>query len=266
MSAPVARRFGRWNPRGLVALWSRELRRTFKFWPVSIGAHALQALLFAAVFSVILAGGDASLMTGRPDFVSFLLPGLVGATVLQRSFEASAFSILFDKVQGVIGDIVAAPLSPFETLAAYAAATVTSSFVAASVVWLSLQLFGLGLPHAPLTFLFFAVGGSLMVGMSALLAGIWADKWDHLVAVQTFLFMPFVFLSGVFFSLDQLPPAGRLAAQFNPLTYVIDGIRFGLSGETQANLAIGAVLIIVADIALWLTCYVVFRRGYKLKS
>ncbi|MCZ6764981.1 MAG: ABC transporter permease [Alphaproteobacteria bacterium] len=269
MTELVARRFGRWNRLGVLTLWGREVRRTLKIWPVSLGAHALQGLLFASIFSVLLspeAGMDAGLVTGRPDFIAFLLPGLVGSTILQRSFEASAFSIVFDKLEGVIADIISAPLSPGEALIAYAAAAVTSAFAAGSLVWLALQLFGLGLPPNPLAFLFFAVGGSLMVGLGALIAGIWADKWDHLAGVQTFLFLPIVFLSGVFFSLDQLPPLGRLIAQFNPLYYVIDGIRFGLSGLGQANLTIGVALVVTANAFLWTVCYLILRRGYKLKS
>ena len=259
MSELAARRLGRLNLLGMRTLWGREVRRGLKIWPATIGAHAFQALLFAAVFSIVLAGG-------RPDFIVFLLPGLVGATILQRAFEASAFSIVFDKMEGVIRDIVGAPLSPAETLAAYTGASVTSAFIAGATVWITLQLFGLGLPDHPILFLYFAVGGSVMISTFALLAGIWADKWDHLAAVQTFLFMPIVFLSGVFFSLDQLPETGRWLAQFNPLYYVIDGVRHGLTGGGSADPAIGVILVLAADTLLWSACYFVLKRGYKLKS
>jgi ABC-2 type transport system permease protein len=257
--AVAARRFKRWNIIGVRTLWTREISRTLKLWPVSIGAHALQALLFASIFSVVLSGADPLMIAGRVDFVTFLLPGM-------RAFEASAFSIVFDKLEGVIADIVAAPLTPIEALFAYAAAAVSSSFIAGSAVWLALQLFGLGLPDHLFVFLFFAIGGGLMVGLGALLAGIWADKWDHLAAVQTFFFMPVVFLSGVFFSLDQLPDGWRLVAQFNPLYYIVDGIRFGLSGVGGESLTIGIIMVVAANLLLWVGCHNVLRRGYKLKS
>lgn len=263
---PTSRRFAHWNLIGVYTLWRRDVVRTLKLWPVSIGAHALQALLFAAVFSVVLAGADPLLTTGRPDFVSFLLPGLVGSTILQRAFETSAFSLVFDKMEGVIQDIVAAPLSPIEALIAYAASATTSALIVGSAVWLILQLFGLGLPDHPFVLAFFAVGGAAMIGLAALIAGIWADKWDHISAVQTFVLLPFVFLSGVFFSLDQLPEKWQFAAQLNPLYYVIDGIRQGLTGQGQADLTIGVAIIIGAVGVLAALGYELLRRGYKLKS
>ncbi len=262
----AARRFQRWNLMGAYTLWRRDMLRTLKYWPVSIGAHALQALLFAAVFSVVLTGADPHLMAGRPDFVSFLLPGLVGSTILQRAFETSAFSVVFDKVEGIIRDIVAAPLSPLEALFAYTASATCSALIVGSAVWLILQLFGLGLPDHPLVLLFFSVGGAAMIGLAALIAGIWADKWDHISAVQSFAFLPFVFLSGVFFSLDQLPEKWQFFAQFNPLYYVIDGIRHGLTGQGQANLVIGVAIIISSIGVLGGVGYEILRRGYKLKS
>ena len=97
------------------------------------------------------------------------------------------------------------------------------------------------------------------------IAGIVCYKWDHLAAFETFLVMPLLFLSGTFFSLDRLPPAWRPLLELNPLFYVIDGIRYGMTGRSDADpLAAAAVLAGLIAVA-WGVCHAMIRRGYRLK-
>ena len=91
------------------------------------------------------------------------------------------------------------------------------------------------LPAEPLALAYFAVAGALIIGLFSQITGLWAPKWDHLTGVQTFIFLPFVFLSGVFFSLDQLPAALQPWARANPIFYVVDGVRYGITGRADAS-------------------------------
>ncbi len=264
MTAPRARRFGRVNALGLSSLYRREIHRGFKIWGITLAAPALRSVLFAGVFTLVIRG-VAQTMGGMP-FLAFLLPGLVAAAVLERAFEATAFSLVYDKVEHIINDIVAAPLAPVEIVIAYALASATGALLAGLSVWLVLIPFGLGFPAAPLVTLYFAFGGAMMIALFGQLSGLWAAKWDHLSGVQTFVFMPVVFLSGVFFSLDRLTPTARLVAQFNPVFHVVDGIRYGFTGRADSDPLISALAVLAVDVLLFAAAYRLFARGYKLKA
>lgn len=138
--------------------------------------------------------------------------------------------------------------------------------MAGASVWLALVPFGLGLPHSPFLALFFIACGSLMVAFFAQIAGLWAEKWDHVSAVQTFVFVPFVFLSGVFFSIDRLPPTGRILIQANPIFYVVDGLRSAVLGRGDTDPAAGTIIVLALTGALFLTAHRLFAIGYRIKD
>jgi ABC-2 type transport system permease protein len=83
--------------------------------------------------------------------------------------------------------------------------------------------------------------------------------------VQTFIVVPALYMSGVFFSLDRLPDGIRAVAELNPAWYVIDGMRYGLTGTATADPWNGAALVLAVNAALWLLCWRLFASGYKLK-
>ena len=261
---PRVRNFETLNSRGMATFYRREVHRGFKIWGITLAAPAIRALLFAGVFALVLGDGERVVL-GLP-FLEFLLPGLVAVAVLERAFETSAFSMVYDKTEGIIGDLATMPLTPREIIFAYACASVTGALVSGTVVWAVLLPLGGQLPQQPLVLLYFVVAGALIIGLFSQITGLWAPKWDHLTGVQTFVFLPFVFLSGVFFSLDQLPEAVQPWARANPLFYVVDGIRFGLSGRGDTDLAIGVAVTLACIAVLAAMSYRLFAIGYKYKT
>jgi ABC-2 type transport system permease protein len=89
---------------------------------------------------------------------------------------------------------------------------------------------GLLVPAHPAWVIAFALLGSAILGTLGLIAGIWADKFDQLAAFQNFIIVPLTFLSGVFYSIQSLPPVWQVASHFNPFFYMIDGFRYGFFG------------------------------------
>ncbi len=261
---PVARHFGAINHRGLMTMYTREMMRGFKIWGITLAAPTIRALLFASVFGLSVDGPDVA-MGGLP-FLEFLLPGLVAVAALERSFESSAFSIVYDKTEGIFGDIAMLPLTPGEIVLGYAAASVSGSIIVGAVVWAALLPLGGALPVAPFALLFFVAAGGLMIGLFSQIAGLWAKKWDYIISVQIFVFLPFIFLSGVFFSIDELSDAAQPYARANPIFYIVDGIRWSLTGRANADPLFGAAVSLVGIVVLWAICYRLFQVGYRMKS
>jgi len=119
---------------------------------------------------------------------------------------------------------------------------------------------------APLFIIAFAVLGSAILGTLGLIAGIWAEKFDHMAAVTNFVIMPMTFLSGTFYLVERLPEPFRSASQFNPFFYLIDGFRYGFIGHAEGSLAVGAAMTAALTLALGAVCYWMFRTGYKIKT
>lgn len=263
MHRPRVRPVGRVHWMGVRTLLRRELRRVWKEWPETILAPAFSTLLYIAVFAFAL-GPDLDTDAGRQAF-TFILPGLVVITITERAAETPAFSLIFDKLEGSLVDVLMPPLSPSELTAGYAVAgTVASLSTGAAVLSIVAIAFGL-VPVDPLALLFFGAGGGLLMTLVGILIALQSQKWDHAAAFFVFAVVPTTMLSGVFAPIEALPGPVAAAMRLNPIFYVIDGFRAGLTGVHSAPLGVSIAVVAVSVAVLSVLCGHLIARGYRIK-
>ncbi len=250
--------------RGMTTLIRRELARHLRFWPESVAGPAVSMLLYLLVFAVAL--GPARGTAEGAAVLTFIAPGLVLFSIMMQSGESITFSLIFDKLEGMIADVLAAPLTPSELTAAYATAGVLAGLVTGAPVLLALApVLGI-VPERPLLALLVAVLGALMMALFGVLAGLWARKWDHVAAIYGFGVLPVAFLSGLFAPVAGLPPPLAAAVQATPLFYALDAFRGAVTGEHAVPLGRSLAVLMMAAALLWLACDRLVRRGYRLKA
>lgn len=262
--APAAPRdYGAVNWLGLWTLYVKEVQRFVKVITQTVLAPVVTTLLFFAVFALAL-GGSVRVVGGMP-FIEFLAPGLIMMATTQNAFANTSSSIMISKIQGNIIDVLMPPISPGEFLFAYAIAGVTRGLVVAIAVGLAMAPFAGTNVHSWPATIYFVLCGSLILSLIGILAGLWSEKFDHLAAVTNFIVTPLAFLSGTFYSVQQLPPFWYAAAHINPFFFMIDGFRYGLTGHTDGDVLLGAAALGATGAALWVLCYVLLKRGYRLQ-
>ena len=114
--------------------------------------------------------------------------------------------------------------------------------------------------------LWFGLLACFIMGMLGVFAGLWAQKFDQLAAVQNFVIMPMTFLSGTFYLVDNLPEPFATISHFNPIFYMIDGFRYGFFAQSDVSPWIS--LAVVAG-AFAVTCGIalaLLSRGFKLRN
>lgn len=264
LQAIGTRRFGTVNWLGLTTLAGREIRRFLAVWTQTLAAPLVTAGLFMTVFALAIGPARGDVM-GVP-FVEFLMPGILMMTVIQNAFANTSSSMVISKVQGNIVDTLMPPLSPAELVAGYAAGGVVRGILVALAIGLVMTLvLGTGVAH-PLWAICFVLLGATMLSLIGLAAGIFANKFDQMAALTNFIVTPLSFLSGTFYSVENLPPLMQTITHFNPIFYLIDGLRFGMIGQSDSAPVLGLVVCSGVCAALALLCWAMFRRGYRLKS
>jgi ABC-2 type transport system permease protein len=244
----------------------KEVRRFFKVQLQTVWAPAITTLLYLVIFTVALGRARGQVM-GVP-FADFIAPGLIIMGMLQNAFQNGSFSLLAGKMQGTIIDYLMPPFSTGELIAALIGASVTRAFMVGFAVWL-VMLFWPGvhvMPRHLLAIFWFGLMGSTLLAFLGLLTSLWADKFDHAAAVTNFVVVPLSLLSGTFYSIENLAPAFRLISHANPFFYVISGFRYGFLKAADSPVAIGALLLLIINLALWALCYALMRSGWKLKN
>jgi ABC-2 type transport system permease protein len=251
---------------GLKTLYLKEVRRFFKVQLQTIWAPAITTLLFLVIFTVALGRTGRNVM-GVP-FADFLAPGLIIMGMIQAAFANSSFSLLVGKIQGNIVDYLMPPLSTGELIAGLVGASVTRAILVGCAVWLAMLLWpGVHVtPHSFTAIFWFGLMGSAMLAFLGLLTSIWAEKFDHAAAVTNFVVAPLSLLSGTFYSIESLAPAFQAVSHANPFFYIISGFRYGFVGVTDSPLQLGGALILAINIALGALCYLLLKKGWKLKN
>ena len=260
---PRPRPFGAVNWAGFLTLVRRGIHRFLRMIWGSLGGPAVSSLLFLAVF-VLAAGADSEIVAGVP-VIHFVAPGIVMLALGQAAFENAAFPVLDDKLEGMIGDLLAAPISPLELLAGYVVPAAFNALLTGGLILLIAHLL-IGFAFPSLVWaLVFAAGSALLFALFGTLAGLWADRWEHYSIAETFVVLPLGFLSGTFFTMASLPEVAQRLIAANPVYYAIDGFRFALIGFGETSPFFGLVALALPILGFGLLAWRLFAMGYKLK-
>lgn len=248
---------------GLQTLYLREVRRFWKVGMQTLAAPVVTALLYMLVFVVAVGGGRA---VNGVAYGAFVAPGLIMMQVLSNAFANSSSSLLQAKFNGLMGDFMTPPLTPLEHLIGFGLGAATRGIFVGAVAAVAVIPFARLPMAAPWAIAFFGLGAALIMGFIGIMAGLWAEKFDHMAAVTNFVIMPMTFLSGTFYLIERLPEPFRTFSKYNPVFYLIDGFRYGFIGRAEANLTLGVAVLVVANLGMFALCHWMFRTGYKLRA
>ena len=254
---------------GLKTLYIKEVRRFFKVQLQTIWAPSVTTLLYLIIFTTALGGRHAvPVADAQVPFADFIAPGLIVMGMMNNAFANASFSLLVGKIQGTIVDYLMPPLSTAELLAALVGGAVTRAVLVGVTVWAAMAIWpGVHVtPHALFAVLWFGLLGSVFLALLGVLTSIWAEKFDHAAAVTNFVVVPLSLLSGTFYSVDGLAPAFRAISHANPFFYIISGFRYGFLGLADSPVTLGGFVVLGIDVVMLVLCYVLLRKGWKLKN
>lgn len=262
--APVVRRYIGVNWIGLQTLLGREVQRFMKVAAQTLVAPLVSTVLFMLVFG--LAYGDRPWAGTLVPYAQGLAPGLIMMGIINNAFQNASSSLIIAKIQGNAVDFLMPPLSPFELTLAFIGGAAVRGIVVGAASALAVAPWVNIVPANFAAVMYFAITASVIFGAIGLLGGVWADKFDHLAAVTNFVVTPLTFLSGTFYSIEQLPGWFRVFAHYNPVFFLIDGFRFGFIGSADGPVATAALVTGVLAIASSMACWFVLRSGWRLKA
>jgi ABC-2 type transport system permease protein len=248
---------------GFRTLLRKEILRFWKVVFQTVAGPVVSTVLYLLVFSNALQGRVEAFP--GVGYAEFLIPGLVMMAMQQNAFANASSSLVQSKVTGNIVFVLLPPLSVRDLFGAYVGAAVARGLAVGAGVFAVTLFFSLPRFAAPLWAAVFALLGCAILGTMGLIAGIWAEKFDQMAAVQSFVIAPATFLAGVFYSVHSLPPFWQAISHLNPFFYIVDGFRYGFFGQSDvaplASLAVvGVTLLVTCAIALHL-----LRSGYRLR-
>ena len=249
---------------GLYTFIRREILRISRVVVQTILSPLISATLYIFIFGHVV-GSKIDLIAGV-KYITFVFPGILMLNIIASSFAHSSSSVYFGRFIKSIEEVLVAPFSYFEIVFGYAFSAVLRSVIVAFGIVLIGILFGAVTMHAPLLFLFYVVSISTIFALVGILVGLWANNFEQLSVLNTFVITPFTYLGGIFYSITMLPHTAALITQFNPFFYFVDGIRYSMIGFSEANTSIGLLVIFSLIFGLGgLTIYL-FKIGWRIRA
>jgi ABC-2 type transport system permease protein len=252
------------NVHAIRAIYRFEMARTFRTLMQSIASPVLSTSLYFVVF-----GAAIGSRMGNIDGVSygaFIIPGLVMLTLLNESISNASFGIYMPKWAGTIYELLSAPVSWIEVIIGYVGAAATKSVVLGVLILVTARLF---VPYEiahPVWMLCFLVLTAVTFSLFGFIIGIWANDFQKLQVIPLLIVTPLTFLGGAFYSISMLPPLWQKITLFNPVVYLISGMRWSFYGVADVDVVVSAGMTLgflaICLVAVWL----IFRSGYRLKS
>ena len=254
------------NIRGAIAIFNNELIRFFRTVFGSILSPVLTTSLYFIVFGAAIGSRMDPSQFGGVSYGAFIVPGLLMLTLLSESTSNASFGIYMPRFTGAIYELLSAPVGVAETLIGFVGAAAAKSLIIASIILVTALLFvDYTIAHPILA------AGYIMLVASAFalfgfILGIWADGFERLQIVPMLILTPLTFLGGTFYKIEMLAEPWRTIAQFNPIFYLINGLRWTFTGTSDVpiglafGLTLGFVALCIAIIAF------IFRTGWRLRG
>lgn len=248
---------------GWQMLFYKEVLRFWKVGFQTVAAPVLTAVLYLLIFGHVL---QDRMVFGGIAYVAFLVPGLVMMGMLQNAFANSSSSLVQSKIMGNLVFQLLTPLSHWAWFGAYVGSSMLRGLMVGVGVYLVTLAFAAPQFAAPLFIVLFALLGTALLATLGVIAGLWADKFDQMATFQNFIIMPMTFLSGVFYSIQSLPPFWLAVSHLNPFFYMIDGFRYGFFGQSDVSPWLSLGIVATAWLCVSWLAVRLLRTGYKIRS
>ena len=252
------------NFQALRAIYLHEMDRFRRTLAQSLLSPVLSTSLYFIVFGSVI-GGYVQKIDGI-SYGSYIVPGLLMLTLLTQSISNTSFGIFFPKFNGTIYEILAAPISTFEVVLAFVGAGATKTLIVGVMIFITSIFFVDVEVKYPLLMIFLLVLVSFTFALFGFLIGLMSANFEQMSIVPSLVITPMVFLGGSLYSLDMLPEFWQMVTYFNPVVYLINGLRFSFYGVSDFNIWISIGTMISFLVICVMVVTILLKKGYNIKS
>lgn len=246
------------------SIYTRELMRFLRTAFQSVLAPVLTTSLYFIVFGAAIGGRMPDL--GGVDYGAFIIPGLLMLTLLGETTSNSSFGIYMPRFTGTIYELLSAPVGVAETLIGFVGAAMTKSLILAAIILVTARLFvDYSIAHPILAVLYIMLVAAAF-SLFGFILGIWADNFEKLGIIPMLFLTPLTFLGGTFYSIDMLPKPWDTIALFNPIVYLVSGLRWTFYGSSDVNIWVSFGITLAFLAACVAVIAYIFKTGWRLRA
>lgn len=241
----------------------KEIRRFARIWVQTLVPPAITIGLYFLIFGNLIGRRIGDM--GGYGYMEFIVPGLIMMAVIQNSYANVVSSFFSQKFQRSIEELLVSPVPNYVILCGFVAGGVARGLAVGFIVMLmSFAFADLNIYSLPVTIIV-VIMTAVVFSLAGFLNALFANSFDDISIIPTFVLTPLIYLGGVFYSVELLPSAGRIVSSFNPIFYMVNTFRYGILGTSDVNIywSLGMLMLFVA--VLYGFSLYLLRKGTGLR-
>lgn len=248
----------------LKSLAVKETNRYLRIWVQTLVPPVITTSLYFIIFGNLI-GGRIGDMAGF-SYMEFIVPGLIMMSAITSSYSNVSSSFFSQKFQKNIEELLVAPVPTHIIIWGFVIGGLGRSVMVSALVTI-ISLFFVPLHvHSWLIIIMTLLMTAILFSLAGLLNGIFAQSFDDVSIVPTFVLQPLTYLGGVFYAISMLPPFWQAVSKINPIVYMISGFRYGFLGVMDVPIVISVSILILFIVVLYAICWRLIERGRGLRS
>ena len=242
----------------------KEIYRFMRIWLQTLLPPAITMSLYFVVFGSLI-GSRIGPMQGF-SYMEFVVPGLIMMSVITSSYSNVASSFYSAKFQHSIEEMLVSPMPNYVILMGYLVGGATRGLLVGIIVTcMSLFFTDLNIHSLPIM-LGIVLLAAVLFSLMGFLNGVYANSFDDISIIPTFVLTPLTYLGGVFYSISLLPDGWRELSMLNPVLYLVNAFRFGILGFSDINVGYAFAGVIAFVVILFAYCLRILNSGQKLRN
>ncbi|MFC0120186.1 ABC transporter permease [Pseudoalteromonas xiamenensis] len=247
----------------LQSIWIKECIRFLRIWVQTLVPPAITMTLYFLIFGSLI--GSRIGQMGGFSYMEFIVPGLIMMSVITNSYANVASSFYSTKFQKSIEELLVAPVPNYIIVLGYMGGGMARGVLVGAIVtcisllFVDIQIHHIGIIVATvvLTSAVFSLGG--------LINAVYANSFDDISIIPTFVLTPLTYLGGVFYSISLLPDVWQMVSKANPIVYMVNAFRYGFLGVSDIDIGVAFGVLSALIVAMFTLALTLIKRGTGLR-
>ncbi|BCA84514.1 transport permease protein [Enterococcus saigonensis] len=248
----------------LKSLAVKETNRYLRIWVQTLVPPVITTSLYFIIFGKMIGGRIGDM--GGFSYIEFIVPGLIMMSAITSSYANVSSSFFSQKFQKNIEELLVAPVPAHIIIWGFVIGGIGRSTLVGTLVTI-ISLFFVPLHvHSWLLVVLTLLMTAILFSLAGLINGVFAQSYDDVSIVPTFVLQPLTYLGGVFYAISMLPPFWQAVSKINPIVYMISCFRYGFLGTTDVSVVFSLLVLVLFIAVLYTVCYYLISRGRGLRS
>jgi ABC-2 type transport system permease protein len=242
----------------------KEIKRFTRIWIQTLLPPAITMILYFVIFGKLIGSRIGDM--GGFSYIEFVAPGLIMMAVITNAYANVSSSFFSAKFQRSIEELLVSPTPNYIILLGYVMGGVARGVAVGLIVTIMSLFFADLQVHHWFTTIFIVFMTSVLFSIAGFINAIYANTFDDVSIIPTFVLTPLTYFGGVFYSINLLPEFWQQVSVLNPILHMVNAFRYGMLGITDLNIGMALVGLTVFVVVLFVIALHLLKTGKRLRA